>query len=82
MVRPGERRFAVGWDNKNGRLKVSLTEEAERGRANAELVSGLSRALCAPVEIARGERGRRKLLRIGLEAAEIQRRVVALPEGR
>lgn len=74
VVQPGTSEFSVAWDKKSGRLKVRLTEEAEKGRANAELVRGLSRALGAPVEILRGWKGRRKLLRVALPLEEIKRR--------
>ncbi len=79
-VRPGSREFAAGWDQKSGRLKVSLTEKPEQGRANAELVRELSKILGAPVELVRGGRDRRKLLRVGLPLEEIKRRLSA-PEG-
>jgi len=64
----------MGWDRKASRLTVCLTEKAEQGRANAELVRELSKALGAPVEILRGQKGRRKLLRVGLPLEEIRRR--------
>ena len=74
-VKPGSRQFSVGWDPKAGRLRVCLTEEAERGKANAELVRGLSKALGAPVEVVRGLRSRRKLLRVALPLEEIRRKI-------
>jgi len=77
-VRPGSPRFEISWDRKNKRLKVSLCEEAEQGRANAELVDGLSKALGAPVEIIRGHKGRRKLLRIMMGGDVLKTRLASI----
>jgi len=59
-VVPNSKAFAIG--RKDGKLKVWLTEEAERGRANAELVTELSSILGCGVRILRGQTGRRKVL--------------------
>ena len=59
-VVPNSRAFAIG--RKDGKLKVWLTEEAERGKANSELVTELSKVFGCGVRILRGATGRRKTL--------------------
>ena len=80
-VVPNSKAFSAAFEA-DGRLKVRLTEKAEENRANAELVRGLSRILGAPVRIVRGAKGRRKVLAVDLDAAEIKRRVFASAEGK
>ncbi|MFH1285177.1 MAG: DUF167 domain-containing protein [Candidatus Micrarchaeota archaeon] len=64
-VVPNARSFGIEYAE--GRLKVRLTEEAEKGRANLELEQELSKLLMCPVKIIRGATARRKLLEIGVE---------------
>jgi len=76
-VAPGSRAFAVELDP-SGRLKVRLTERAEKGRANAELVRELSRLLQAPVSLVRGAASPRKVVQVGLDDAQLKARLASL----
>lgn len=64
-----------------GALRVRLAAPPVEGAANKALVAFLSEVLGVPkraVEIATGERGRRKLVRVaGLTAGELRRRLAA-----
>jgi uncharacterized protein (TIGR00251 family) len=70
------RNEVVGWHG--GALKVKVHAPALEGRANAELCEFLASHLGLPrraVTLLRGEKSRRKVLRIaGFGAAEMQRR--------
>jgi len=72
---PGE----LSYDPWRGRLRLTLSERAEGGRANAELLQRLSSALGVPaatLSILSGERARRKSVLVeGLEAGEAIRRI-------
>jgi uncharacterized protein YggU (UPF0235/DUF167 family) len=68
-VVPNSREFRItregtGW-------KISLTEPAERNKANIELVKKMERATGRKVRILRGGTGKRKVLEIEGEEKEI-----------
>ena len=75
IVTPNSREFKVEFDPAARLLKVRLTERAEKGKANLELVKGLSKLLGAQVTILRGHSSRRKLLQVELDEDAIARRV-------
>jgi len=81
IVAPNSRGFAAELDSASKMLKVRLTQPAEKGKANLELVKGLSKLLGCEVAILKGQTGRRKLLRVGLDEAEVARRLGAAEQG-
>jgi uncharacterized protein (TIGR00251 family) len=76
-VVPNSREFSAALDPKTGRIKVRVTERAERGRANAELVKGLSRLLSCDVAIVSGLASKRKVLQVSIDEAEVRKRIAA-----
>ena len=66
----------------DGRLKVAVTAPPVEGEANAAVCAALARALGVPksaVEVARGDTGRRKTVRIrGLTLAAVAAAVAPL----
>ena len=67
MVRPGSSRRGIAGLGAHG-LIVAVHGPAVEGRANAELIEAMAKALAIPrsaIAIERGLRGRIKLLRIG-----------------
>lgn len=70
---------SFSYDPWRKRLRVALAERAEGGRANAELLERLSRALGVPraaVSLASGERSRSKTIAVsGLSRSEALRRL-------
>lgn len=60
-----------GWSiDKSGNLKCHLKSPAENGKANAELIKGLSKALSIPqdmITIVSGELSRKKRIKIDTE---------------
>ena len=81
VVVPNSREFAVEFDPASKTLKVRLTEPAEKGKANLELVRRLSRLFRAEVAILRGHSGKRKVLQVGLDAEGIARAIAAEKQG-
>lgn len=67
-VAPNSPRFALSY--KNNRLKVALTSEPERNRANIELVQGLSNMLGKRVRIISGLTSKRKKLAVDISEGE------------
>ncbi|MCI0503100.1 DUF167 domain-containing protein [Candidatus Micrarchaeota archaeon] len=67
-VVPNSPKFSVGC--KNGRLKVALTSEPERNKANIELIQGLSKLLGKQVRIISGLTSKRKKLAVDLGEGE------------
>ena len=76
LVVPRASRVAVG-PMVGDRLRVAVTSPPVDGAANAAVIEALAQAFGvrrAAVEIVRGERGRRKTMRIaGAGAADLQR---------
>ena len=67
-VRPGSKRFRI---HKSGaRLMADLENDAEKNRANIELIQGLSAALGRPVRIISGQKSRRKRVSADIGEAE------------
>jgi uncharacterized protein (TIGR00251 family) len=69
-VAPNSPKFSVS--QKNGRLKVALTSEPERNRANIELMQNLSRLLGKNVRIVSGLTSKRKKLAVDISEGEWQ----------
>lgn len=67
-VVPNSPKFSVSY--KNGRLKVMLTSEPERNRANIELILNLSKLLGKQVRIVSGLTSKRKKLSVDLAPDE------------
>jgi uncharacterized protein YggU (UPF0235/DUF167 family) len=63
---------------KNGRLKVALTSEPEKNRANIELITGLSKLLGRQVRILSGLTSKRKKLAVDIGESEWQAFLSAL----
>ncbi|MEM3030687.1 MAG: DUF167 domain-containing protein [Candidatus Micrarchaeia archaeon] len=72
-VTPNSREFRVRRAARG--LAVNVTESAERGRANAELIKKLSRLLGCGVRIVRGFGSRRKILAVEIGADELEQRL-------
>ncbi|HJZ24412.1 MAG TPA: DUF167 domain-containing protein [Candidatus Babeliales bacterium] len=68
-VTPGSSK--KGWSlDKSGKLKCHLKSSAENGKANAELIKSLSKALNIPqnmISIVSGELARKKRIKIDVE---------------
>ncbi|HEX5040637.1 MAG TPA: DUF167 domain-containing protein [Candidatus Limnocylindria bacterium] len=66
-----------------GRLRIRVTRPPSGGEANRAALRLVARALdvaSGRLELVAGERSRRKLVRVvGMEAAELERRLRALP---
>jgi hypothetical protein len=82
-AQPGGRRNAIR-GLQNGMLKVSVTQIAEKGKANKALVELLSRQLGlrkSAIELISGETSHEKRFLIrGIAAAELSARIEALME--
>jgi uncharacterized protein (TIGR00251 family) len=66
----------VGWQGQS--LKVRLTAPPVDGAANEALIAYLAKALGIPkvrIQLLRGETGREKVVEIGLEQAEVLKRL-------
>ncbi|MGQ9582531.1 MAG: DUF167 domain-containing protein [Thermoplasmatota archaeon] len=70
---------SFSYDSWRKRLRIALAERAERGRANAELLDRVSKALGVPrgaLSLASGERSRSKTIAVtGLSRSEALRRL-------
>lgn len=75
-VVPNSPRFSVGY--KNGRLKVALTSEPEKNRANIELIQGLTKLLGKQVRIISGLTSKRKKLAADISQDEWARFLASL----
>ena len=71
-VRPGSDKFDV---ERGHILKVGLTQEAEHGRANAELVEKLSNIIGEEIGIVKGHKSRRKKVKLEASKDEVERRI-------
>jgi uncharacterized protein YggU (UPF0235/DUF167 family) len=71
-VNTGEPQFNV---ETGPMLKISLTEKAENGRANAELILELTRILEEEVAIIKGHKSSRKKLKVELTKEVVDQRV-------
>jgi len=67
-VKPNSGKFSASLDGSI--LRVSLTEPAEKNRANLELVKTLAKLFNSPVRIISGAASKRKRLEIGLSETE------------
>ncbi|VVC04707.1 putative ACR, YggU family [Candidatus Burarchaeum australiense] len=76
-VKPNSRKFAVKLES--GKLAVSLTEPAEKNKANLELVKGLARLLGCEVKLIGGLKSKRKRLELGLDERELRENLGLLP---
>lgn len=56
-------------------LKISLTEKAENGRANAELIRELSKILGEEIAIIKGHKSSRKKIKVDLSKEEVDQKV-------
>jgi uncharacterized protein (TIGR00251 family) len=56
-------------------LKVSLTEKAENGRANAELIRELGEILGEKISIIKGHKSSRKKIRVEASKEEVDEKV-------
>ncbi len=76
-VTPNAKRFGIrfkdGW-------RASVAAPPDKGRANRELESELSKLLSCPVRVVRGASSRRKVLEVGLDEDEFSRRTKAYLE--
>ncbi|MFB6204249.1 MAG: DUF167 domain-containing protein [Candidatus Nanohaloarchaea archaeon] len=72
-VRPGSEEFRI---EENDFLTVYLEEDAEKGRANSELVSRLEDVLGVKPGIISGHSSRRKKLRADMPADEMKEKMV------
>jgi uncharacterized protein (TIGR00251 family) len=82
-AQPGARRNALVGEQA-GRLKVAVTQVAEKGKANAEIIRLLADALGlkrTQITLRSGATGALKVLHIaGIEETTLQRRIAALLE--
>lgn len=56
-------------------LKVSLTEKAENGRANAELIRELGEILGEEISIIKGHKSSRKKIKVEASKKEVDQKV-------
>jgi len=70
-VTPNAKKF--GFRYKNG-WRISVTSQPEKGKANAELEKELAALLQCEVRVRRGLASRKKLLEVGLDEDEFERR--------
>ena len=61
--------------NKGAITNVSLTEKAENGRANAELVKHMEKILDQKPAIISGHHSRRKKLKVDISEKELERKL-------
>lgn len=73
MVKPNSRKFEAKWVD--GKLKVALTQPAEKNKANQELVRSLSKLFACPVRLVGGAKSKRKRPDLELCEAEFYVRV-------
>ncbi|WP_437206859.1 DUF167 domain-containing protein [Planctomicrobium sp. SH664] len=75
---PGSRRNQIQGIH-DGRLKVAVTQVAEKGKANQEILKVLAKALDiakSQLSVTSGQMGSRKMILItGLSRADVQRRL-------
>ena len=78
-VTPGARRDGItGYDGWRRAMKVSVTERAQGGRANAAVETLLGDCLGADVAIVSGRTGRQKVVAVALSPEELLRRLRSL----
>lgn len=73
VVKPNSRKFEAKMHE--GRLHVSLTEQAEKNKANIELVKELSKMLGCDVRLVSGAASKRKKLALNLDENEMKKRL-------
>ena len=71
-VQPESEKFGI---TERNILEVSLTEPAENGRANAELVGKLSDVLGQKPAIISGHKSRRKKLKVDISEEKLKERL-------
>ncbi|RLG19767.1 hypothetical protein DRN67_01850 [Candidatus Micrarchaeota archaeon] len=76
VVKPNSDEFNVEWND--GKLRVRLTEPAENGRANLELVRELAKFFDCPVRLVAGLKSKRKKLDFELCEADFYERLRGL----
>ncbi|MFA6035390.1 MAG: DUF167 family protein [Candidatus Micrarchaeia archaeon] len=69
VVKPNSKNFSVKYEN--SKLHVSLTEQAEKNKANIELLKELAKLLHCEVRIVSGLTSKRKKLELGISEAEL-----------
>ena len=67
IVKPSSRKFEVKLVD--GKLFISLTEPAEKNKANLELIKELSRMLGCDVRLVGGAKSKRKRLELAINEA-------------
>jgi len=67
IVKPSSRKFEVKLVD--GKLFISLTEPAEKNKANLELIKELSRMLGCDVRLVGGAKSKRKRLKLAINEA-------------
>ncbi len=72
-VIPNAKTFGI--EKREGTFVVRVNERAEKGRATAELIKGLSKALGHKVALVRGNTSRNKVIEIEGEENEIIRKL-------
>jgi uncharacterized protein (TIGR00251 family) len=70
VVKPGSREFRAEW--RAGALHVALTEQAEKNKANIELLKELKRIFGCEVRLVSGATSKRKRIEISISEAELQ----------
>lgn len=75
-ARPSSKETLVELTEKGG-IKAYLTEPADKGKANMQLLKFLSRRLGAPVRLVSGATSRKKLIEVdGLSEDEFRSRII------
>ncbi len=73
VVKPNSRKFGVKLTD--GKLHISLTEQAEKNKANIELIKGLAKLLDCEVRIVSGLTSKRKKLSLSIDENEMKKRL-------
>lgn len=69
-VRPGSDEVKI--DTENSIIRMDLTEPAENGRANTQLLSVIKEHTGLEASIMKGHRSRRKKLRINMDEGKLR----------
>jgi len=67
-IKPNKKKFRI--HKKDGNIIIEVTEKAEKGKANAELIKQLSRKLKCKVRILKGATSSKKIIELEGENIE------------
>ncbi len=81
-VQPGAKKTAIIGEH-DGRLKISVNQPPDKGRANEAVLELLSKTMCIPksnINIIRGHTARQKTVALsGVDSADVLNLIAGLP---